>query len=336
MLIFLSVLRKNGWLVHGQSLPGWDGFVDFSPDQLSRAASNVPLGVDILSAGGSPSRIRQLQSPDGWSLDTSYLNCHVRARGGFQSGSVVVLMVTRPAEATICNTPLEPGVVLTIPGGQDIFASIKPGAGYAAVVLPADTWLDIQETTTRMQAGGMPKAPTAIMLSAQGSRHVGKRFAALPSHLDSSGARNDAWRMPAAVSEYLSAIAEASTDQALAERQLDRSLRHRLQQAWKADEYIRAHLGEALSVMRLCRELQVSRRQLEYAFGTAFGVGPAQYIQLTRLNESRRKLLSARRTGQSVTEIVMETGITHLSRFAARYRTLFAELPSETARRPAA
>jgi hypothetical protein len=97
MLIFLSVLRKNGWLVHGQSLPGWDGFVDFSPDQLSRAASNVPLGVDILSAGGSPSRIRQLQSPDGWSLDTSYLNCHVRARGCFQSGSVVVLMVTRPA-----------------------------------------------------------------------------------------------------------------------------------------------------------------------------------------------------------------------------------------------
>ncbi len=332
--MFLSVLRKNGWLVRGQSPVGWDGFVDFSPDQLSGAASNVPLSVDILSAGGSPSRIRQLQSADGWSLDTSYLNSHVRARGGFQRGCVVVLMPTRATEATICNVPLEPGVVLTIPGGEDIFASIKPGTGYAAAVLPTDAWLDIQETATGVSAGAMPGTPWAVRLSAQRSIYVGERFAMLPTRLDEGDTWTQAWRMPAAISEYLGAIAEASLDSELAERQLDRSLRRRLQQAWKADELIRAHLGEHLSVMRLCKELRVSRRQLEYAFRTAFGVSPAEYIQLTRLNESRRQLLLARRTGQSVTEIVMETGVTHLSRFAAKYRALFAELPSETARRP--
>jgi AraC family ethanolamine operon transcriptional activator len=332
MLILLSVLRKNGWLVHGRYSQGWDGFIDFAPDELSGAASNVPLSVDVLSPGGSPSRIRQLQSPAGWALDTSYLNSHVRARGGFQRGCVVVLMATRAADATICNVPLEPGVVLVIPDGQDIFASIRPGAAWTAVVVPTETWLDIRETATRLSIGGMPNAPVALRLSEQGSASVSRRLMSLPSRLGDAEASTHEWQMPVAVSEYLGAIAEASLDGDLAERQLDRSLRNRLDQAWKADEFIRAHLDETLSVMRLCRELRLSRRQLEYAFRTAFDTGPAEYVQLTRLNESRRRLMSARRTGQSVTEVAMDTGITHLGRFAASYRRLFAESPSETLR----
>jgi len=318
--------------VHGRFSPGWDGFIDFSPDQLTGAASNVPLTVDILSAGGAPSRIRQLQSPDGWSLDTSYLNSHLRARGGFQRGSVVVLAPTRPAEATICNVPLQPGTVLVIPEGQDIFASIRPGAGYTAAVLPAETWRDIHATATGLTRGALPPAPSMIRLSERGSRHVATRLAMLPTRLDANEAREHAWRMPVAIAEYLGAIAEASVDSELADRQLDRSFRNRLDQAWKADEFIRAHLGESLSVMRLCKALGLSRRQLEYAFRTAFDIGPAEHVQMARLNESRRRLMSARRTGQSVTDIAMDTGITHLGRFAINYRRLFGESPSETLR----
>ncbi|CAH1691521.1 Helix-turn-helix domain-containing protein [Hyphomicrobiales bacterium] len=316
----------------GQSPSRWDGFIEFSPDQLSNAASNVPLSVDILSAGGSPSWIRQLQSPEGWALDTSYLNSHVRARGGFQRGCVVVLMATRPAQATICNVPLEPGVVLIIPDGHDIFASIKPGAAWTAAVLPTETWLDIEETATRVSVDSIRSAPKAVRLSRPGLQYVGNRLATLPSCLDEDDTQR-AWRMPTAVSEYLGAIAEASLDRELADRQLDRSLTRRLAQAWKADDFIRAHLSDSLSVMRLCKELRVSRRQLEYAFRTTFDISPADYIQRTRLNESRRKLLSARKTGQSVTDVALETGITHLSRFAGYYQRLFGETPSDTARR---
>jgi len=318
--------------VHGRFSPGWDGFTEFSPDELSGAASNVALSVDVLSAGGLPSRIRQLQSPDGWALDTTYLNSHVRARGGFQRGCVALLMATRAADATICNVPLEPGVVLVLPEGRDILASIKPGAAWTAAVLPTETWLDIQETATGVTAGGMAHAPRGIRLSGRALLSVGERMASLPTRLDPNDAREPAWRMPAALAAYLCAIAEASVDSEMAERQLDRSLRNRLDQAWKADEFIRAHLGENLSVMRLCRELRLSRRQLEYAFRTAFDASPAEYVQLTRLNETRRRLMSARRTGQSVTDVAMDTGITHLGRFATNYRRLFSESPSETLR----
>lgn len=315
------------------SLSGWEGFVDFSPDQLSGAASNVPLTVDILSRADAPSKIRQLQSPDGWSLDTSYLNSHVRARGGFQRGCVVVLVATQAADATICNVPLEPGMVLIIPDGQDIFASIKPGAGYTAAVLPTSTWSDIHETATRLSVRAMPSGPSATRLSDRATHFVGNLLAALPHRLGPSDMRSHTWAMPTAISEYLGAIAAASVGSELADRQVDRSLRNRLRQAWMADEFIRENIGDDLPVMRLCKELRLSRRQLEYAFRTAFDLGPAEYILRVRLNESRRRLLSARKTGQSVTEIAMETNVTHLGRFATYYRQLFSETPRQTVRR---
>jgi AraC family ethanolamine operon transcriptional activator len=244
----------------------------------------------------------------------------------------VVLMPTRPAEATICNVPLEPGVVLVIPDGQDIFASIRPGAGYTAAVLPRDTWLDIQVTATGLSIARMPNAPAALRLSERQSVSVSRCLMCLPGRLDEAEASAHPWQMPVAVSEYLGAVAEAAVDSELADRQLDRSLRNRLDQAWKADDFIRAHLGDNLSVMRLCRELRLSRRQLEYAFRTAFDVGPAEYVHLTRLNETRRGLKLARRTGRSVTEVAMDAGISHLGRFAASYRRVFGESPSETLR----
>jgi AraC family ethanolamine operon transcriptional activator len=51
-------------------------------------------------------------------------------------------------------------------------------------------------------------------------------------------------------------------------------LRHRFQQARKAEEWIRELIREPIPILRLCEEIVVSRRQIEYAFRTAFDVGP--------------------------------------------------------------
>lgn len=91
-----------------------------------------------------------------------------------------------------------------------------------------------------------------------------------------------------------------------------------------------ADLGRDLHISRLASEVGVSRRALEYAFHEEVGFGPAHYIQRLRLNAVRQAL-----AGQEgpIGDVTARFGIWHLSRFAAQYKDLFGELPSETLRR---
>ncbi|WP_137128626.1 helix-turn-helix domain-containing protein [Rhizobium sp. FY34] len=98
----------------------------------------------------------------------------------------------------------------------------------------------------------------------------------------------------------------------------------------QARRIAQANLDRDLPISRLAREVGVSRRALEYAFHEEVGFGPAHYIQRLRLNAVRQAL--ARREGL-IGDVTARFGIWHLSRFAAQYRDLFGELPSETLRR---
>ena len=84
-----------------------------------------------------------------------------------------------------------------------------------------------------------------------------------------------------------------------------------------------------LSVAELTAMLQVSRRNLQYAFNETLAVNPAAYLRIERLNRVRNVM------GQvsSVTEAATRFGFWHFGHFAAEYRALFGELPSETFRK---
>lgn len=89
--------------------------------------------------------------------------------------------------------------------------------------------------------------------------------------------------------------------------------------------------GEALGVADLCRILRVSRRSLQYAFEELTGIGAVQFLRNVRLNAVRRELLL--RSGHPrapLAEVAARWGFWHMPRFAAYYRALFGELPSET------
>ena len=83
-----------------------------------------------------------------------------------------------------------------------------------------------------------------------------------------------------------------------------------------------------LSVAELVSQLQVSRRSLQYAFNETLAVNPAGYLRIERLNRVRQVLSEA----HSVTEAATRFGFWHFGHFAAEYRALFGELPSETFR----
>lgn len=98
-----------------------------------------------------------------------------------------------------------------------------------------------------------------------------------------------------------------------------------------ARRYMAEHADQTIDVPTLCAALHVSRRTLQYAFEDVLQMGPVAFLRALRLNGMRRDL---RRGGdEPVADRAARWGFWHLSRFAADYRLLFGERPSETLRR---
>ncbi len=101
----------------------------------------------------------------------------------------------------------------------------------------------------------------------------------------------------------------------------------------RAEEYLRANLRHPLSMFDLCRELAISERTLHYAFQEVRGLSPMAYFQTSRLNAVRQELKAAQPGKATVHEIARRWGFWHTGEFAAAYRRLFGELPSQSLNR---
>ena len=97
----------------------------------------------------------------------------------------------------------------------------------------------------------------------------------------------------------------------------------------KAEEYMRAHLVEDISIMDLLKASACSRNTLFAAFRNLRGYTPMAFLKEQRLLRAHRKLINAPKKG-SVSYIATACGFNDLSRFARFYRNRFGEYPSET------
>ena len=102
----------------------------------------------------------------------------------------------------------------------------------------------------------------------------------------------------------------------------------------RAREYMRAHIDEPITVADLCTVLKVSRRTLQYSFQDILNLNPVSFLRALRLNGVRRALKSAEHGHDSIADIAARWGFWHLSHFAADYKVMFGELPSDTLRHP--
>ncbi|QIB65122.1 AraC family transcriptional regulator [Kineobactrum salinum] len=98
-----------------------------------------------------------------------------------------------------------------------------------------------------------------------------------------------------------------------------------------AMDYIHDHISEKLSMDTLVELTGVSERRLYEGFRRFQNISPMRYVQQTRLKAVRRALQTC--SDSSVTQIATEYGFTQLGRFAALYRQVYGELPSETGAR---
>ncbi len=98
-----------------------------------------------------------------------------------------------------------------------------------------------------------------------------------------------------------------------------------------AEDYVHAHLDESILLAGLCTVSGASPRTLQQAFRKYRGLSPMEYIRNARLEQAHRRLADID-DGATVSQIAMDCGFSHLSRFARAYRERFGELPSHTRR----
>jgi len=91
---------------------------------------------------------------------------------------------------------------------------------------------------------------------------------------------------------------------------------------------------ESISAMELCKHTSCSQRTLEKCFSNRFGVTPKKYIKCLRLAEVHKGLRNFDTLGyDSIIELAGVNGFWHMGQFAADYRRIYGELPSDTLNR---
>ena len=103
-----------------------------------------------------------------------------------------------------------------------------------------------------------------------------------------------------------------------------------------ARDVMDAKQQEPLALTELSAGVGVSIRSLQYAFQAHYGISPARYHTLRRLNRAFKDLKRADPRETTVTEIATRWGFFHFGRFSQVYKAQFGEAPSLTlATRPA-
>lgn len=98
----------------------------------------------------------------------------------------------------------------------------------------------------------------------------------------------------------------------------------------RVKEYLNeSRMKSPITISEICSAVHISRRTLQYTFTQCYGISPKQYIQITRLNQVRRVLLS-NEDFQTISEIAVNYGFFHLGLFSQSYKRLFGESPGQT------
>jgi len=300
------------------------------PDEFGDIVSGMSLTVQFQGRQARPLFVEQFQTPD-WALDFGEAHVKTSVRGMLPGGWASICFVRGPGASTWNGHPGEPGSLCVVPPGEELTGQSAPGFGWMTVGLPPAVWAHCRvlaglddRTFHRYAACRLPG--THFSRIEHRVRATYRALRAAPS--DAQTARH-AQRTAAGLAMQLATTACELAGKMPPPRD---SLRNRIRLGRRAEAWMRAHLCEAVRVPDVCLALGVSRRELEYAFRATFDRSPRDFLHALRLNAIRRALLRADEQ-TPILHVAVNHGITHPSRFAADYRALFGERPSETVRR---
>lgn len=306
----------------------------FDPNQLREAFGGGQIEHRLLEPGTFSAHLLRIDT-DKFALEVIRYSLPVAITGYWSEERVALVFGLNVTQGTIASGQLlHTGTLAFFDDATGIDARLSGRTEWAVLTLDRDRF------ESEVLICGGESAPTRIPagLPFQVRKPEERRLRNLLRAVsDSPSLTSQLLQMPESATAleqellmvYVKAFVTAEVPRPNGRGSLQR--RHRLVR--KAEKYVFAHLDESVRVHTLCREIGASARSLEYAFQSVYGMGAMQYLRTVRLNEVRKALLrSSGSTLTTVTATAMDWGFWHLGEFAAAYRRLFGEMPSETLR----
>ena len=230
-----------------------------------------------------------------------------------------------------CGQILDLNSIITLKGGEEMDFRTPKVQEILAVTTDAaalnDYALQVEHRDIEAELAGKRVLPASAEQAATLRDFLGTVMASLRATPEML--RHAAMRKALEQAIYGSLIASINPD---TEHRPTPSGHARRLVAERAREYMNAHIEEPITVADLCAELRVSRRTLQYSFQDVLNLNPVSFLRALRLNGVRRDLKRSADHSASVADIAARWGFWHLSHFAADYKSMFGELPSETLR----
>lgn len=101
----------------------------------------------------------------------------------------------------------------------------------------------------------------------------------------------------------------------------------------KAEAYIHDNIDSPILLEDLAREACISLRSIYSGFHNYLNTTPMAYIKQAKLNRIHEELKKLEPSQASVSEVALNYGFSHFGNFAASYKKMFGELPSDTLRK---
>ncbi len=307
-----------------------DRFTDF--EEFAQTARAWDLDFIQLDRGKFETRLIQIGA-DGVQLAQATFNRYIDQKGSPPPGLWTFAILTNESSPIIWRgRDVNKKSVMIYSPGSEIDAQSRPGFDVYTLSYPESILDEL------VQMFGIPSLRELIkstdLITTEGSelskyreqlKHILSAFKEQPLKLNSK-AMLDEMRFSLSQQLISTLVFSLPEYRKASYRRRDRALR-------RAKTYLREHAKEPVTVRDLCRVTEVSERTLRYAFLEKFGVSPKSYLLAMRLNGVRRQLRNADPSSAIIANVANHWGFWHMGQFAADYRRLFGELPSETLRR---
>jgi len=98
----------------------------------------------------------------------------------------------------------------------------------------------------------------------------------------------------------------------------------------RVESYIETHKSRPIMISELSKAVGIGERSLYRMFNDRFNLSPKAYLNTIRLNGVNNDLTNTSSSEKTIADIANNWGYWHMGQFAADYKKLFGELPSQT------